>query len=114
MAHHSPPSSPGSFLGSARAEAELVSRVIAADPLVSALFNAVPSPTVILNRDGRIVAVNPQFLALARRPPGDLLGLRLGEALGCDHPEHCDGIVSAALPRVGINRAEELARWLVP
>lgn len=77
-------------------------RVSVEDPVVRLILDAVDGFVVILNEKRQILAANRAVLdALAPTCPGDLMGLRPGEAFNCIHfsdgpdgcgtSEHCCG-----------------------
>ena len=63
------------------------------DPITQAVLGAVGCYALVLNAQRQILAANPILLeALQLEDPGSLLGLRLGEAMGCVHvPKGSDG-----------------------
>ena len=52
-------------------------------PLFADLLDCLPDPVLILNQQRQIVLANRAFADLLRTPPGELVGLRLGNALHC-------------------------------
>lgn len=66
-------------------QARLLARSAVADAL-----ERLPVLAVVLNRQRQIVYFNPGLPLLLRRDDGEgLIGLRLGEAIGCVHPQDC-------------------------
>ncbi|HVO19690.1 MAG TPA: sensor histidine kinase [Anaeromyxobacter sp.] len=58
----------------------------AASPLIAALLEAAGTAAVVLDPNRQGIACNPSYLAAAGlRDPGEALGMRPGEALGCVH-----------------------------
>lgn len=55
------------------------------NPLVKTLIDCFPEPVFILNQKRMIVFANDRLGDLLKKPPKSLLGLRVGEALGCIH-----------------------------
>ena len=64
---------------------------ISAVPHFRDLLNAFPSPAVILNHFHQIVAANQWLCAFLSRREGELLGMRIGEALRCIHLANGNG-----------------------
>lgn len=66
---------------------------VEASPRLVQLLDAYPGPVALLNGSRQIVAANAALAAVLGRTPGDLIGLRVGEAVGCVHsaedPEGC-------------------------
>ncbi|MFH1134733.1 MAG: ATP-binding protein [Pseudomonadota bacterium] len=61
-------------------------RALALEPLVETLYDAVPEGVVILNEDRQIVFANKRFTdTFNLENDAGIVGLRLGEALGCVH-----------------------------
>ena len=76
------------------AEVQHSADVLAAAPFLSSFLAAMPHGVVILNSCRQIVAANQAFAdTVGVEDPALLLGLRPGEALGCEHacsaPEGC-------------------------
>jgi signal transduction histidine kinase len=61
--------------------------LMTANPLVAALLDSFPEPAAIVNRQRQIVLANDKMAALAACPPDDLLGQRMGEAVGCEYSQ---------------------------
>src|SRR3954468_23170652 len=60
-------------------------QILLADPLVDRLLESIPEPTVVLNSRRQIIRANQQILAMLRTTRDGMLGLRLGEIIGCPH-----------------------------
>jgi hypothetical protein len=56
-------------------------RVVSHSPIITAVLEAADAVLVVLNTERQIVAFNSQIEAIAH--PTDVLGARMGEALGC-------------------------------
>lgn len=54
-------------------------------PFVRSLIDGMPEMVVVLNRERQIVMANNKAAELLRRPEEELIGLRMGDAFGCDH-----------------------------
>lgn len=59
--------------------------VLASTLNTSGVLDFLPVMVVMLNQERQIVLVNENMARLLKRPAAELLGLRLGEALGCEH-----------------------------
>lgn len=59
--------------------------VLASTLNTSGVLDFLPVMVVVLNQERQIVLANENMARLLKRPAAELLGLRLGEALGCDH-----------------------------
>ncbi|MHC1753409.1 PAS domain-containing sensor histidine kinase [Humidesulfovibrio sp.] len=70
-----------------RASMEVIRRqaVLASTLNTSGVLDFLPVMVVLLNEQRQIVLANGSMARLLKRPAAALLGLRLGEALGCDH-----------------------------
>jgi len=70
-----------------RAPLDIIRRqaVVASTLNTSGVLDFLPVMVVVLNQQRQIVLANESMARLLKRPAADLLGLRLGEALGCDH-----------------------------
>jgi hypothetical protein len=55
------------------------------DPVISALLESFPEPASILNEQRQIVCANRKLAQLVGRPEPSLVGMRMGEAMGCVH-----------------------------
>lgn len=89
------PSEGTSFLPPQRAEpaalAEAIARA-AASPVITALLEATEAAAAILDPHRQVIAANTAYLAAAGvRDAQEVLGLRLGEALDCVHPQGVPG-----------------------
>lgn len=86
---------PTLFAPAERATAEeLAAQIarVAGDPLVTRLMLAAGGMFAVLNARREVVAANLELLrALGVEDPGDVLGLRPGEALGCAHAYEAAG-----------------------
>lgn len=71
---------------------------VAHHPLIEAVLEAVTGYVLLLDRRRQILSVNDAFIkAFGLTKPEDVLGLRLGDALGCDHARSSkDGCGSTA------------------
>jgi nitrogen-specific signal transduction histidine kinase len=54
-------------------------------PLVAALLDSFPEPAAIVNRQRQIVVANGKMAALAGCNTAELVGQRMGEAVGCEY-----------------------------
>ncbi|HEY3382465.1 MAG TPA: HAMP domain-containing sensor histidine kinase [Vicinamibacterales bacterium] len=61
--------------------------LLAAEPVVGTLLESFPEPAAIINDHRQIVRANLRFEQLAKRSEGELLGLRVGQAIGCQNSE---------------------------
>ncbi|HWR04496.1 MAG TPA: PAS domain-containing sensor histidine kinase [Humidesulfovibrio sp.] len=83
------------FLPAQRAAMDVVRRqaVLAGTLNTSGVLDLLPLIVMVLNQDRQIVLANKNMGTYLNRPQAELLGLRVGEALGCDHrhaaPEGC-------------------------
>jgi hypothetical protein len=59
--------------------------MLMAQPLVTALLDSFPEPAAIINRQRQIVLANDKMQSFASASDGQLLGQRMGEALGCEY-----------------------------
>lgn len=75
---YSPPRGPAG-----RAELGQQARACAEQPGLPAVLEAHPVPTMVLNSSRQIVAANAAARALSGKAASQLVGLRLGEAVGC-------------------------------
>lgn len=79
---------PTFFLPAERLDQDIIERIardIAQSPSAITL-SLVPLAVIIVNQTRQIVYANARFLALTARPDGGaVIGLRVGEALGCEH-----------------------------
>jgi signal transduction histidine kinase len=66
-------------------ELERQQALLTAHPLVTALLDSFPEPAAIVNRRRQIVLANDKFAALSAVPSEELLGQRMGEAVGCEY-----------------------------
>ncbi len=89
---------PTAFLPSERYADEVVQaqhRRLSDQTLLLELLDAIPHPILIVNDLRQIVYANPALAAItipvALSTPDDLLGLRPGEAFGCEHLDGCVG-----------------------
>jgi PAS domain-containing protein len=62
-------------------------RKIRSNPLVLTMLESFPEPAAILNRERQIVHANDKMLELTGQVLKDVLGQRVGQALGCQHGE---------------------------
>jgi len=58
---------------------------LTAHPLVSALLDSFPEPAAIVNRERQIVVANDKLAAFTATSAEELLGQRMGEAVGCEY-----------------------------
>lgn len=66
--------------------------ILSNNPVVNALMNAVSGLIAVLNQHRQVLALNDQFLQLLGIDnPGEALGLRLGESIGCVHARDLPG-----------------------
>jgi signal transduction histidine kinase len=94
-------------------EVERQAQFLASLPLVRSVFDAVPAPFFVVNRQRQVVTANHALLTMVGLGEGEVLGRRPGEVLGCVHSdetaggcgtsEACQacGAVSAVLAAVG-------------
>ena len=69
------------------------------DPLVETLFDAVPEGVVVLNRNRQIVFANKSLLdKLNQNSDDEIVGKRLGEAVGCIHSDEAPGGCGTSKP----------------
>jgi len=71
-----------------KGQAELREQIelITQNPLINSVLNSLGTTLVLLNEQRQIVALNHEFLSeLGISDPEEVLGLRLGETLGCVH-----------------------------
>lgn len=68
-------------------DAEIARQVatLRASALIRTLFDSVPDPVVVLNAHRQIVHANNKLTAMLNRTADQLIGLRLGEAVNCEH-----------------------------
>jgi signal transduction histidine kinase len=59
--------------------------VLTKSPLVKQLLDAFPEPAMVLNRERQIVFGNDKLTQLLARSLASIVGLRPGEAFGCQH-----------------------------
>jgi len=75
-----------------RAQVERQSALVAGEDLLKAILDSSPSIILVLNGTRQIVYYNRALLDLLHLDdPGDLLGMRPGEAVGCIHSGECLG-----------------------
>ena len=68
-----------------------IARVIASSPAATSLA-LMPLAVIIVNETRQIVYANERFAALTATPDNeDILGKRIGEALGCEHSDETEG-----------------------
>ncbi len=80
------------FLPPEKAAPDVVARQarLLAQSAVADALDRIPVLAVVLNRQRQIVYCHPGLPQLLRRDDGaELIGLRLGEAIGCIHPQDC-------------------------
>jgi signal transduction histidine kinase len=83
------------FLPAQRAPMEIIRRqaVLAGTLNTSGVLDLLPLIVMVLNQDRQIVLANQNMGRYLNRSASELLGLRVGEALGCDHrhatPDGC-------------------------
>jgi signal transduction histidine kinase len=73
---------------------DLLSEIVLAsqNPVIDTLLKSVRGLLAILNEDRQILAVNDEFLKmLGIESAGELLGLRPGEVIGCEHAKEMPG-----------------------
>lgn len=77
------------FLPPEKAAPDVVARQarLLAQSAVADALDRIPVLAVVLNRQRQIVYCNP--VCLRRDDGAELIGLRLGEAIGCIHPQDC-------------------------
>jgi hypothetical protein len=68
-----------------------LARRLGNDVLAQTLLDGYPEAVVILNSHRQVVACNGVLPALAGRPKQELIGLRVGEVLGCRHADEMAG-----------------------
>jgi hypothetical protein len=78
----------------AQAELQYQIKTAGQNPVIAGLLYAVSGLVAVLNHQRQIVAINEEMLAAMEfDDPQDVLGLRLGEAIGCLHaydmPDGC-------------------------
>ncbi len=78
----------------APAELQYQIKTAGQNPVIAGLLHAVSGLVAVLNHQRQIVAINEEMLAAMEfDDPQDVLGLRLGEAIGCLHaydmPDGC-------------------------
>jgi hypothetical protein len=77
---------------SSKAEIEEEIRIVTAHPVVTGILETTSVLLAVLNQRRQILAVNNAFLAaLQVRDPGEVLGLRPGEAIKCIHSQDMPG-----------------------
>src|SRR5512133_948483 len=64
-------------------------RVLSQAPAVGALLDSFPEPAAIINSDRQIICSNDKLAQWVGRPGSSLVGLRIGEAIGCEHGSAC-------------------------
>ncbi|MFG1426303.1 PAS domain-containing protein [Roseixanthobacter glucoisosaccharinicivorans] len=74
---------------------------------ISALFNAVPNPYVILTPDFTIVGMNDAYLRVTMRRREDILGLSMFAAFPSDPASASNQMLRASLERVIRNKARD-------
>jgi hypothetical protein len=72
-----------------RREAQVAA--ISAAPLVGTLLGGVGSPAALVNADREIILANDQLAAFTNLSREGLVGLRIGEVLGCVHANEAPG-----------------------
>ncbi len=80
------------FLPAQRAPMDIIRRqaVLAGTLNTSGVLDLLPLIVMVLNQDRQIVLANQNLGRYLNRPTSELLGLRVGEALGCDHRHDSD------------------------
>ncbi|MCF7928870.1 MAG: PAS domain-containing sensor histidine kinase [Spirochaetales bacterium] len=74
------------------AEIEIQKRKLKEEKLLEILFDSVPQPVLILNRQRQIVYANQSAVAyIGKDSTDELIGLRPGEAVSCIHAEEMPG-----------------------
>jgi len=68
-----------------REDLEREQLILSAHPLVTALLESFPEPAAIVNRRRQIILANDKMAAFAASSPAELLGQRMGEAIGCEY-----------------------------
>lgn len=76
-----------------RAPMDIIRRqaVLASTLNTSGVLDMLPVMVLVLNEDRQIVLANDNLARFLERPAVELLGLRVGEALGCDHRHAAEG-----------------------